>query len=120
MNENEDRESMTLTINNAISEIEEFVSIDPVTTQQIEDIYNKYNLCVDTYFQYEYFHPEVERKMQTLNAKFALLQVKLNKDLAVKNNLQTNTILNYEIRISNSDAAVTQLKRRIDDYGIPE
>jgi CRISPR/Cas system CSM-associated protein Csm5 (group 7 of RAMP superfamily) len=120
MNENEARESMTLTINNAISEIDEFVSIDPVTTQQIEDIYNKFNLCVDTYFQYEYFHPEVERKMQILNAKFSLLQVKLNKDLAVKNNLQTNTILNYEIRISNSDAAVTQLKKRIDDYGIPE
>lgn len=120
MNESEARESMILTINNAISEVDEFVSIDNVTTQQIEDIYNKCNLCVNTYFQYEYFHPEVERKMQTLNAKFALLQVKLNKDLAVKNNLQTNTILSYEIRISNSDLAVAQLKKRIDDYGIPE
>jgi hypothetical protein len=120
MNESESRESMILTIDNAILEIDNFVSVDSVTPQEIEDIYNKCNLCVDTYFQYEYFHPEVERKMQILNAKFALLQVKLNKDLAVKNNLQTNTILSYEIRISNSDAAVSQLKKRIDDYGIPE
>ena len=41
MNENEARESMILTINNAISDIDEFVLIDSVTTQQIEDIYNK-------------------------------------------------------------------------------
>lgn len=119
LEENESRISMVSTIQSGVESIDNFLAIDGITIQQINDIYDQVKLCIDNYAQYQYFHQDVEHAINILISKSFILQVKIAKELAQKNNLQTNTILNYEIRISNNEASTSQLKTRIDDYGIP-